>query len=72
MNNIEITCCCCRDKFTKFSGDDDERMCMNCIVIDEEPEMIKPTMVKVPKVHRRGYIMKKIKKGEVKGQKHEK
>jgi len=63
MKNIEITCCNCLEKFTKFSGDVDERMCMTCILIDEAPEIIKPTMVKVPKVHRRGYIMKKIKNG---------
>jgi hypothetical protein len=60
MKNIEISCCCCEEKFTKFSGDVDERMCMNCILVDEEPDRIKP-MIKVPNIHRRGYIMKKRK-----------
>lgn len=60
--NIEITCIECGHKLDKYSGDMDERTCMNCILINEDPDVIKPSMVKVPEIHRRGYIFKKEKK----------
>lgn len=41
--NIEITCCVCFDKFNEMTGDIEERMCMECILINEDPDAINPS-----------------------------
>ena len=37
---IEITCIECGDKFNKFQGDMDERICMTCVLKKESPDVI--------------------------------
>ena len=63
---IEITCIECMHKFNKFTGDMDERTCLTCILKEEDPEVIRPLKVKVPNIHRRGYIIEKKKETQTK------
>jgi len=57
----ETICITCGDEFDEFSGDVHRRVCMTCILWEEDPEAIKPSAVKVPDIHRRGYIIKEEK-----------
>jgi len=41
--SIDITCCVCFDKFNEMTGDIEERMCMECILINEDPDAINPS-----------------------------
>jgi len=61
VDKDEIDCIECGDKFNKFQGDVDERTCTTCILKAEDPEAICTSWqrVKVPHIHRRGYIMEK-------------
>ena len=37
----KVTCIECGDIFDKYSGDIDERTCLTCVLIIEDPEAIK-------------------------------
>ena len=55
----ETICITCGNEFDEFSGDVHKRVCMICILLEEDPEVIQPLKVKVPDIHRRGYITEK-------------
>ena len=55
----ETICITCGNEFDEFSGDVHKRECMTCILLEEDPEVIQPLKVKVPDIHRRGYITEK-------------
>ncbi len=38
---IEVTCIECGDKFDKYTGDMDVRMCLTCILKAQDPDVIK-------------------------------
>jgi hypothetical protein len=52
----ETICITCSDEFDEFSGDVHKRVCMTCILWEEDPEAIQPSGVKVPDIHRRGFL----------------
>jgi len=62
----ETICITCGNEFDEFSGDVHKRVCMTCILLEEDPEVIQPLKVKVPDIHRRGYIIEKKKKTQAK------
>jgi len=44
---IEVTCIECGDKFDKYTGDMDVRMCLTCVLKAEDPDVIKgPNLIK--------------------------
>jgi hypothetical protein len=47
----ETICITCSDEFDEFSGDVHKRVCMTCILWEEDPEAIQPSEVKVPDIH---------------------
>ena len=55
----ETICITCSNEFDEFSGDVHKRVCMACILLEEDTEAIQSSDVKVPDIHRRGYIIKK-------------
>ena len=38
---IEVTCIECGDKFDKYTGDMDVRMCLTCVLKSQDPDVIK-------------------------------
>ena len=44
----ETICITCGNEFDEFSGDVHKRVCMTCILLEEDPEVIQPLKVKFP------------------------